>query len=165
MNLKLTLEEIAKLCHEVNREFCRAIKDPIKPSWEDAPEDQRVSCLKGVEYHLDNENTSPADSHDKWLEHKRMAGWTYGETYNPVALRHPCMVPFDQLPDAQKAKDFIFRAIVKTIAGMAPVVKVGLDPNDALDRGRMHSLEADMKALVGDTKVDLDEPIVGDVDL
>ena len=43
-------------------------------------------------------------------------GWGYGETKDPEAKTHPCMVAFDQLPREQQAKDFIFRSIVHAMA-------------------------------------------------
>ena len=40
----------------------------------------------------------------------------YVSKKDPGKKEHPCMVPFDRLPSDQKAKDFIFSAIVKSLA-------------------------------------------------
>lgn len=104
-------ELIAEICHEANRAYCQAMGDESQPAWTDAPEWQRVSARNGVEAHLSTE-MSPAESHAAWMTEKLANGWQYGETKDPVAKTHPCMVPYSDLPAAQQAKDFIFRGIV-----------------------------------------------------
>ena len=39
----------------------------------------------------------------------------YGEEKDPERKVHPCMVPFNELPREQQAKDFIFRAVVHAL--------------------------------------------------
>ena len=109
-------EQIAHLCHEVNRAYCDAIGDDTQEPWKSAPKWQRDSAIAGVQFHKDNPNAGPEGSHNSWCMKKLEEGWTYGETKNAKVKTHPCMVPFEQLSDAQRAKDFIFTAIVKTIA-------------------------------------------------
>ena len=41
-------------------------------------------------------------------------GWVYGKIKDAELKTHPCCVPYEQLPVEQRAKDYIFRAIVKT---------------------------------------------------
>ncbi len=131
MTLKLTIAQIAKVAHEVNREYSRAIGDPIKPSWEDAPEDQRVSCIKGITYHQANPTSSPGDSHHEWLTEKMGTGWRYGEKYDPVMQTHPAMVPYINLPKDQQAKDFIFLAIARQLLAVEIPAEVLLAPDAA----------------------------------
>ena len=43
--------------------------------------------------------------HETWA-HKRFAeGWTYGCKRNDDLKTHPCLVPYDQLPDEEKEYD------------------------------------------------------------
>lgn len=107
--------EIARVCHEVNRAYCEALGDYSQPSWEDAPDWQRDSALKGVDLHL-SDDLPPEASHDSWMAQKVAEGWVYGLVKDPERKTHPCMVPFNQLPPEQQAKDFIFRAIVHALA-------------------------------------------------
>jgi hypothetical protein len=109
-------EGIARVCHEVNRAYCRALGDNSQPSWHDAPEWQRDSALEGVRAALADPNMQPGESHAGWMEHKRAEGWVYGPLKNPKTKEHPCMVPFDELPDAQRAKDFLFLGTVRALA-------------------------------------------------
>lgn len=106
--------EIARVCHEVNAAYCRALGDTSQMPWEDAPSWQRESAVMGVELHLSGEH-GPEASHNSWLAEKERCGWVYGEKKDPVAKTHPCMVPFGELPQHQQAKDFIFKAIVDAL--------------------------------------------------
>ncbi len=108
-------EEIAVICHEVNRAYCQALGDDSQPAWEHAPDWQKDSAMKGVELHVAG-NTSPQDSHDSWIEQKRAEGWKYGPVKDPVKKEHPCFVSFHELPKEQQAKDFIFKAVVDSLS-------------------------------------------------
>lgn len=108
---------IAKLTYEVNRVYCRSIGDHSFPEWEAAPEWQRQTNFKGVEFHFENPEATPVDSHNSWLEEKKADGWKYGPVKNPEAKEHPCFVPYNQLPPAQQFKDEFFVGICKTMFG------------------------------------------------
>src|SRR5260221_2087182 len=100
-----TIIEIAKVCHETNKTYCEAKDDWTQSSWECAPEWQRTSAIKGVEFHLSNLGAGIEDSHNSWLEEKRNDGWKYGEIKDAKRKEHPCFVPYEKLPTSQKVKD------------------------------------------------------------
>lgn len=106
------LENIARLCHEVNAAYCRSLGDDSQVGWDDAPDWQRSSAMSGVEFHLENPDASASASHDSWLAEKVNSGWVWGETKNAETKTHPCLVAFEDLPVDQQAKDHIFRAII-----------------------------------------------------
>ena len=113
----MRVEEIAKVCHEANRAYCQTIGDNSQPHWEDAPEWQKSSAIKGVEHHLKTLESGaepvPSESHDAWLAEKQANGWKYGPVKDPEKKEHPCFLPYDELPLEQKLKDYIFVGIVK----------------------------------------------------
>jgi hypothetical protein len=109
------IEQIAKTCHEANRRYCQLIGDNSQVPWEEAPDWQKQSAINGVRYHLMNPNSTPADSHNSWLEEKRAGGWKYGAVKDPEKKEHPCFVSFDQLPLEQRVKDVIFLTLVRTL--------------------------------------------------
>lgn len=110
-----TIIKIAEACHEMNRAYCLAMGDTSQRSWADAPQWQKDSAKKGVELHYDNPDSTPADSHNSWLEEKKSTGWKFGPVKNPEKKEHPCFVPFTELPKEQQAKDFIFKATVDVL--------------------------------------------------
>jgi hypothetical protein len=115
-NAAFEMARIARACHEVNRAYCASLGDHSQPAWEDAPEWQRTSAIKGVEFTLANPEAGPSASHESWLAEKAADGWKYGPVKNPETKEHPCFVPYDELPVEQKAKDYLFQAVVRSMA-------------------------------------------------
>lgn len=109
-------EQIARVCHEVNRAYCQALGDNSQPAWEDAPEWQRESAALGVKLHIENPGVGAEASHVSWMAQKVAEGWTYGPEKLPDIKQHPCIVPFDRLPVEQQAKDYIFRGVVHALS-------------------------------------------------
>ena len=64
---------------------------------------------------LDNPDAPPSASHESWLAVKEADGWKYGEVKDPENKEHPCFVPYEQLPEEQKAKDHLFKAVVEAL--------------------------------------------------
>lgn len=112
---KYDVVSIARIAHEANRAYCRALGDATRAAWEDAPDWQRDSAMSGVEAVLRG-TLSPEQCHEDWLEEKRTAGWVYGEAKDADAKTHPCMVPYADLPAAERAKDELFVAVVSATA-------------------------------------------------
>lgn len=110
-----TVHQIAEVCHEVNRAYCQALGDNRQLSWDVAPKWQKDSAIRGVELHLSKPNAGPQAGHECWMAQKLQEGWKYGLVKNPDAKEHHCLVPFDQLPVDQQAKDYIFRAVVHAL--------------------------------------------------
>lgn len=103
---------IAMLCHSVNAAFCLSQGDDSQPTWDDAPDWQIQSAVLGVEKHLENPSMTPEQTHQSWLDEKIAQGWVYGEEKDPENKTHPCIVPYDELDPAQRAKDYLFKAVV-----------------------------------------------------
>jgi len=115
MQRKFTHEEIARVCHTVNKAYCEILGDYSQPDWESAPDWQKESAINGVRFHLENEGTTPECSHKNWLKQKESEGWTYGEVKDPEKKQHPCMKPYLELPLEQRYKDYLFTAIVSVL--------------------------------------------------
>lgn len=45
--------------------------------------------------------------HNAWMDARRADGWTYGPKRNDELKQHPCLVPYDDLPESEKAYDYI----------------------------------------------------------
>lgn len=111
------LDLIASICHAANRAYALGTgEDPAKvyPEWLEAPEEIRESARVGVRAALDG--ATPEALHESWMATKEADGWTFGAVRDNSAKRHPCMVPYCDLPDEQRRKDALFQAIVKALA-------------------------------------------------
>lgn len=108
------ITSIAKICHQANKAYCESIGDTSQVEWEDAPEWQKNSAILGVRFSINNLDKPISANHESWLKVKIDEGWVYGEIKDAEAKTHPCIVPYSQLPEAQKRKDAIFRNIVSS---------------------------------------------------
>lgn len=43
--------------------------------------------------------------HDVWAQGRIAEGWTYGEQRDDQLKTHPCLVPYEELPDAEREYD------------------------------------------------------------
>ena len=43
--------------------------------------------------------------HDVWAETRIAQGWSYGEQRDDAQKLHPCLVPYEELPDSEKEYD------------------------------------------------------------
>ena len=114
----MNIESAARTAHEANRILCLALGDTSQPKWEDAPEWQKESAVKGVQMIVDNPATTPEQSHEGWLSVKRAEGWKYGPIKNPETKEHPCFIPYDGLPENQRLKDEMFGLVVRATLGI-----------------------------------------------
>lgn len=112
----MTIESIARICHQANKALCESQGDNSQSDWEDAPQWQRDSAIAGVVFNFGNPDAPASASHESWLAQKEQEGWVYGPAKNPEAKEHPCMVPYEELPDSQKAKDHLFKGIVASLS-------------------------------------------------
>lgn len=114
------IQDIAEACHEVNRVVQRVQIEQgvegiaVAPPWGLVGPEMQTSVIQGVEGVL--AGRSPAQSHEAWCDYKRAHGWTYGAVKDEDAKTHPCLVPFDQLPEDQKLKDYVFRDVALALA-------------------------------------------------
>lgn len=111
----MTAAQIARVCHEVNRAYCQALGDTSQQPWSQAPRWQQESAIAGVLAIQGAPHTTPRESHEGWLAHKRADGWVYGPVKNPDLKQHPCLVPYDELPAEQRVKDHLFGAVVRAL--------------------------------------------------
>ena len=43
--------------------------------------------------------------HDVWAQSRLEQGWTYGEKRSDLLKQHPCLVPYEELPEVEKDYD------------------------------------------------------------
>jgi hypothetical protein len=45
------------------------------------------------------------NAHDLWAQLRLAQGWTYGPQRDDGAKKHPCLVPYEELPESEKEYD------------------------------------------------------------
>lgn len=60
--------------------------------------------------------------HDVWARSRISEGWSYGPERDDVAKTHPCLVPYEELPESEK--DYDRHTAVNTLK---LVIKMGYD--------------------------------------
>ena len=115
MSLPLDATEIAGVCHEANRQMQRVLNSPgvkVAPAWADFG-DERYGVVAGVEAAV--KGATPPELHEAWWALKKAQGWSYGPVKSFQFLTHPCCVPYDELTEDHKIKDYLFFGIVKAL--------------------------------------------------
>ena len=111
---KYTDEQLAMICHEANWAM-QVIQDDLKPSehWFGLDEETRESVISGVR--RARTGVTPQTLHELWCRFKMEHDWVYGLKKDERAKTHPCLVPYDELPESQKEKNILFLAIVRAL--------------------------------------------------
>src|SRR3982751_2490853 len=120
--MSFTDEQIAEIAHEANRALQGILNDPavpVAPPWSQFPEEERQGVISGVK--AGRYGASPEVLHEKWMNEKLADGWTLGETKDVEAKTHPLLVPFDQLPPGDRAKDYLFAGVCAAMNKAADV--------------------------------------------
>ena len=107
------VELIAEFCHEANKAICESFGDFSQSSWDNAAQWQKDAALAGVAFKLENQASTSEQLHQNWMKQKLDDGWLYGDEKNADKKTHPCLVPYENLPAHQRAKDAIFNVIVE----------------------------------------------------
>lgn len=106
---------IARVCHQANKAWCEFNGDYTQKDWNECEQWQVESAYRGVEFRIKNPASGIDAQHKAWIEDKIANGWVYGEVKSEEHKTHPCLIPFEELPDFQQKKDALFCAIVDAL--------------------------------------------------
>lgn len=63
-------------------------------------------------------------AHDLWAQQRLSDGWTWGETRCDINKKHPCLVPYEELPDSEKIYDIqAAMGIIKAMMALGYVIR------------------------------------------
>jgi hypothetical protein len=59
------------------------------------------------------------NTHEVWAERRLADGWTWGPARDDAERKHPCLVPYDQLPESEKEYDRVTaRAALRAVLAL-----------------------------------------------
>lgn len=111
------IEGIARLAHHINSIYRHSLGESVE-SWLVSSDATRASAIDGVRARLSGKTRSPEESHQNWYAFKEAEGYTYGPEKDEQKKTHPCFLPYDKLPEAQRIKDTLFMAVVDGAAAL-----------------------------------------------
>lgn len=109
------VRSIARIAYEVNRAYCDAAGDvaiPAGPPWDEQDTEGQRRYYVAARAYLADPNMTDEQAHEMWVAARLNDGWVFGETLDPQLRRHPCMVPWVELPEAQQLKVRLAKAVV-----------------------------------------------------
>lgn len=72
-------------------------------SYQPAPIDTSgVTLTKGI---LDLTEQLAKNAHEVWARQRLAEGWRYGAERSDTRKEHPCLVPYEELPESEKEYD------------------------------------------------------------
>lgn len=110
----MTVSEIAQIVHEIQRSFCISIGDNSLPTWGEAG-DMQENTITGVIFLLKDRDAGAGFSHTAWMDNKIAYGWKLGPVKNLDTKEHPALIPFDELPQHEQTKDYLFVQTVRSL--------------------------------------------------
>lgn len=108
--MSLTLEQIASIVHEANRRLRLVLGQAPGPHWQEMDERNQSATMNGVTRAL--EGASPEELHTEWLSFRSAQGWVWGAIKDTTRKKHPCMLPWAELPEHERMKTDLFHAMV-----------------------------------------------------
>lgn len=69
------------------------------------PEPMELSLVDLPESLIQLSERIAENVHEVWAKARIDEGWTYGEKRDDIHKKHPCLVPYDELPEEEKEYD------------------------------------------------------------
>jgi hypothetical protein len=118
-------EVIAAACQQAGYTYAFYALGEIAFTWDDAPASQKSSMLHAVRFWDVLDPALPLEtlceaSHVAWLNFKLREGWKLGPVKDLAKKESPNLVPYQQLPEAQRKKDEVVVRTYLTMRALLP---------------------------------------------
>lgn len=108
--MRLLAEQAARVAYEATCALANTVGVDFSVGWEHFQDKSRI--IDAAKFIIANPNAGDEGEHEAWLAARKLDGWHYGETVDRAHKLHPAIVPFDELPVADRRRDRLFRAVV-----------------------------------------------------
>jgi hypothetical protein len=108
----ITEEQIAKVCHEVNRAYCQALGDNSQPPWKNASALKKSNTLQAVRNYILSISAETEKSRASAEAQEIVESWVNGpEKYPDLGVTTRLGV----LPPELQAREDMFVAVVRAV--------------------------------------------------
>lgn len=107
----LTFEKATEILHAATSIVPRP-DGSMNVSWEELNDFQKNNAVSAVKELLLERLHTPEEHHNLWLRPMIEQGWKQGE-YSLEDKTHPCVCSYEELPDSEKLKDYIWMHMVE----------------------------------------------------
>ena len=114
----MTKADIAEVVHGVIRLYKLKLGEEDVGSWAEATKMSKDSTLIGVEYVMNNPNTTAEHQHEAWCKHKEDTGWLPGKVDNDKLKTSTLLIPFSDIALKNQTKSTLFINVVKSLLPM-----------------------------------------------
>jgi hypothetical protein len=90
-----------------------------------------------------------AAEHRRWMASRAVAGWRFGAAQSQSERTHPCMIPWPQLTESERAKD---RDVVRNISRVLGGAKLFVQPLLGVSVARTGVTEGSAGALIAEAR-------------
>jgi len=73
--------------------------------------------------------------HERWVAHKVKTGWRHGDSFDEAKMLHPCIVPWEKLPEDERVKDRLLVLHLPEIVAAAGLTMARCEALDPLRIG------------------------------
>ena len=111
-----SLSKVARIIHSLVREYNFLVYGenyPNSAKWKDLSEEFTISLKNAIINESNRPSISNQLSHSRWMRDRKNQGWKYSEVLDREKKLHPNLVPYKDLPNSEKFKDFLFKNLVK----------------------------------------------------
>ena len=108
---KITAEEIAIIIHNITSKVPRPDGSHVG-YWNDLTDSQKQNAINAVKKIMSEPAKTAEELHDLWMLPLLDDGWIAGD-FSIEKKQHPCIVPFDRLPDTEVLKDELWSVLTE----------------------------------------------------
>ena len=112
---KLSVTDVARVAHEVQRTYCMTQGDNSETPWESQSEYWKEKAQEIVREYVTDPNAGINTRHDAWYKSKVAEGWTYGDDLDVAAKKSTRIMPWHFLPAEEQMRDMVFFGVVNAL--------------------------------------------------
>lgn len=77
---------------------------------------QKENLLEGIDMLVADSDAGPDARHAALVAKLAEDGWVYGDALDEASKTHPLLLPFEELPEAERVKEYLLHAVVRSMS-------------------------------------------------